>query len=161
MLRSKVTSRLQRKPAQGINPGGNIAAHKRVVDALKASEERYRDLLETANDLIQNVSPDGSLLYVNRTWRETLGYDEEEITSLKLFDIIHPASQTHCLEAFQRALSGERAVKVKAVFVAKNGKGVPLEGSVGCRFKKGNPVATHGIFHDITEHIQLCHIQPP
>ena len=33
--------------------------------ALQQSEERYRDLLENANDLIESYSPDGRILYAN------------------------------------------------------------------------------------------------
>src|SRR5262245_51444074 len=46
----------------------------RTEEALRKSEERYRDLFENANDLIQSCQPNGNLIYVNRSWREALGY---------------------------------------------------------------------------------------
>ena len=29
-------------------------------------------------------------LYVNRAWKETLGYTNEQLRGLKIFDVIHP-----------------------------------------------------------------------
>jgi PAS domain S-box-containing protein len=118
---------------------------------LRECGEMYRDLCENANDLIQCVTPDGRILYVNRAWKETLGYGDEEVAGLTLFDIIHPDSQAHCMEAFKRVISGEGVDKVEAVFVAKNGQEIVVEGSANCRFEGGKPVSTRGIFRDITE----------
>ena len=128
----------------------DITERKRTEEALRDSEERYRDLFENASDLIQSVALDGHLVYVNRAWRETLGYDEEEIASLSLFDIIHPDSQAHCMEVFQRVMSGEEVDKVEAVFVSKDGKEIAVEGTANCKFVDGKPVYTRGIFRDIT-----------
>jgi PAS domain S-box-containing protein len=124
---------------------------KRVEEALRESEEQYRDLFENANDLIQSVRPDGAFLYVNRAWREALGYSEEELAHLSMFDIIHPDSQAHCMEVFQRVMSGERAENVEAVFVTRDGRQIIVEGNVNSKIAVGKPVSTRGIFRDITE----------
>ncbi len=129
----------------------NERERRRAKEALRDSEERYRDLFENASDLIQSVALDGHLVYVNRAWRETLGYDEEEIASLSLFDIIHPDSQAHCMEVFQRVTSGEEVDNVEAVFVSKDGKEIAVEGAANCKFVDGKPIYTRGIFRDITE----------
>ncbi len=129
----------------------DITERKRAEKALKESEERYRNLFENANDLIQSVAPDGSFVYVNRAWRETLGYGEEEIAGLSMTDVVHPDNLAHCMNVFQRAMSGESVDKVEAVFVAKDGKRVTVEGNADCRFVDGRPVYTQGIFRDITE----------
>ncbi len=123
----------------------------RAEATLRESEERYRDLFENAHDLIQSVSPDGKFLYVNRAWRKALGYAEAEVANLTLFDIIHPDSQEHCRRVFQSVLTGEVVDNVEAILVSKTGKRIPVEGSVNCRLKDGKPVATRGIFRDITE----------
>jgi len=53
---------------------GQFIKRKQAEAALAESEERYRDLFEGASDLIQSVDADGNFIYVNRAWRETLGY---------------------------------------------------------------------------------------
>jgi PAS domain S-box-containing protein len=141
--------RATKKPAAKI--ACDIVERKQVEEKLKESEERYRDLFENANDLIQMVAPDGRFLYINRAWRETLGYNEGEVRNLSVFDIIHPDSQAHCLEIFQRVISGEKVDRVETAFATKDGKKVIVEGSVNCKFVNGKPVSTRGIFRDITE----------
>ena len=133
----------------------DITERKRVEQALQESEEKYRDLFENANDLIQSVRPDGSFLYVNRAWQETLGYSEEEVASLSLFDIVHPDSLAHCQEVFQQVMSQQEVSKVEALFVAKDGREIAIEGSANCRIVNGKPAYTRGIFRDITERKKL------
>jgi PAS domain S-box-containing protein len=129
----------------------DISDRKRAERALRESEERYRDLFENAHDLIQSVTPDGRFLYVNRAWRETLGYSKEAVSDLSLFDIIHPDSRPHFMEVLQRVMAGEDARNVEATFIAKDGRELVVEGNVSCRFRNGRPVSTRGIFRDITE----------
>ena len=129
----------------------DIIERKRAEEALRESEEQYRDLLENANDLIQSVTPDGHFLYVNKAWRKALGYSEEEIANLELWDIVHPDSILHCREVFQKTMSGKTVNGIEAVFVVKDGKSIAVEGNANCRFEGGKPVATRGIFRGITE----------
>ncbi|MEH1769113.1 adenylate/guanylate cyclase domain-containing protein [Nostoc sp.] len=126
---------------------------KQVENALRESEERYRDLFENANDLIQAVNAYGRFLYVNRAWRETLGYSEAEIANMNIFDIIHPEFKQHCLQRFYRVLSGEKLGQVTATFVTKNGQTIFLEGNINCKFIEGHPVAIRGIFRNVTQRL--------
>ena len=48
------------------------AEYKLLAGKLRESEERYRDLFENANDLIQCVDAEGRFVYVNKKWLETL-----------------------------------------------------------------------------------------
>ena len=129
----------------------NLQNNKQRELELKASKDKFKDLLDNANDLIQSVSPDGRFVYVNQAWRKELGYNDEEVANLTMFDIIHPNSQAHCMEVFQRVISGETVDKIEATFVAKDGKKILVEGSANCRLENGKPVNTRGIFRDVTE----------
>ncbi len=134
---------------------GRITESKRAEEALQESEERYRDLFENANDLIQSVTLDGRFGYVNKEWREMLGYSKEEVASLRLWDIIHPDCIPHCRELFQKVLSGEAVNNIEAVFVAKDGKLITVEGNVNYRSEGGKVISTRGIFRNVTERKQM------
>ena len=116
-----------------------------------ALEKQYRDLFENANDLIERVDPQGRLLHVNPAWRKTLGYSEEEVANLSVFDIVHPNHRETCRQLFQRLISGEKIERIDVEFVTKGGETVVLEGSSHCQFVDGKPVATQGIFRNVTE----------
>lgn len=131
--------------------GIDITDRKLAELALKESEERYRDLFENATDLIQSVDAEGHFLYVNRTWKETLGYDEAQVYQMTLFDILHPDCREHCQALFQKLLAGEKLEKVETAFLTASGETVWVEGNVNCRFEDGVMVATRGIFRNITE----------
>ncbi|PIK97598.1 response regulator [Synechococcus sp. 63AY4M1] len=134
-----------------MSTGIDITDRKLAELALKESEERYRDLFENASDLIQSVDAEGHFLYVNRAWKETLGYDEAQVYQMTLFDILHPDCREHCQALFQKLLSGEKLERVETAFLTATGETVWLEGNVNCRFEDGVMVATRGIFRNITE----------
>jgi len=123
--------------------------------ALRESEWRYRDLIENMSELVQSVAPDGSFVFVNRAWMRTLGYTEEDIRGLSIFDIVHPDSQGHCREMFERVLKGGKVDGVEAKFLTKDRGTIVVEGGATCHFVEGRPTATHGIFRDVTERKQL------
>ncbi len=132
----------------------DVTEQKEADKALKESEERYRDLFENANDLIQSVSPDGRFLYVNKAWRDTLGYSPEELENLTIFNVLSPECQPHCAEVFQRVMAGEDVGIIETEFMTRDGKRITIEGSVNCKVVNGTVVSTRGIFRNITERKQ-------
>ena len=129
----------------------DITERKKVEEALQQSEERYRDLFENANDLIQSVDNNGKFVYVNRKWLEVLGYTEEEAKKLTLWDVLRKDQIQHCRKFFKKVCNGETVSDVETVFVSKDGKEIPVEGNANGVFKDRTFVATRGIFRDITE----------
>ncbi len=129
----------------------DVTESRRVTEALKEIEERYKDLFENASDLIQSFTPDGHFLYVNFAWQLALGYSEEEVDELSLSDIVHHNSQAHFMEILHRAMSGEEIDRFDTVLVSKDGREIIVEGSINCKFIDGKPVMARGIFRDVTE----------
>lgn len=57
---------------------------------LKRSEERYRQIIETATDLIYRMSPDGVITYVNPIGKYKLGFEQKEAIGQLYAEFIHP-----------------------------------------------------------------------
>ena len=107
--------------------------------------------MDTANDLIQSVAPDGRFLYVNRAWHDTLGYTDHDLERLAFFDILHGDRREETVADFQRVLEGERLERVLIEFLAKDGRVVLCSGSANAHMRDGRLVATQAIFRDVTE----------
>jgi PAS domain S-box-containing protein len=82
-----------------------LEARSEMERALRESEERYIDLFENANDIIFTVGLDGNFTSANRVAFEALGYDRDEISGARLFDILTPKSAQFALEMLQRGVT--------------------------------------------------------
>jgi PAS domain S-box-containing protein len=125
-----------------------------VESRLVESEARYRAVIENASDMIQSVRPDGTFEFVNRAWHQKLGYEQDEVDRLIIWDIVHPDALEHCQPAFAAAIRGETIDNFQTTFITKDRRALPIEGSVTSRFLGSTVVATHGFFRDITERLR-------
>lgn len=121
---------------------------------LEESEERYRAVIENASDMIQSVRPDGSFEFVNKAWKDSLKYTDDDLASMTVWDIVHPDSTEHCMVDFMKAISGETVEFLETRFVSKDGRVIPVEGSITSRFLGDVVVATHGFFRNISERLR-------
>ena len=133
----------------------DITNRRRTEMALLESEDRYRDLFENATDMLLVLAPDGRVLVVNKAWQETLGYDDNDLANLNIFDILHPNHCQACRKNFENILRDGKDITCHAVFLGKNGKEITVEGKVNCRIVEGKPVALRGFFRDITEKLRM------
>lgn len=134
--------------------GEDVTNKRRVASALSNTNAQLQDLVDNTSDLIQLVTLDGKFIFVNRAWREVLGYSSDEIAALNLRDIIHPDYADSTLAVLQRIQEGEKLPYVETVFRSKAGKTIFLSGSVNCRFDNGRPTAFRCILHDTTGRIR-------
>lgn len=84
----------------------DITERKRMEGALKESEEKYRLLVEKANEGICVVQ-DSNLQYVNPKLTEFLGYSEGELISRPFLDFIHPEDRELALRNYRERRKGE------------------------------------------------------
>jgi PAS domain S-box-containing protein len=126
---------------------------------LVESEARYRAVIENASDMIQSVLPDGTFEFVNDAWRNTLGYTDSDLAGMTVFEIVHPDFIDHCMADFMRAINGETVDFLETQFLTKDGRAVPVEGSVTARFLGDEVVATHGFFRDISERLRTHELE--
>jgi PAS domain S-box-containing protein len=132
-----------------------LARQEEELAFLRRSEEHCRSMLEDANDLIHSLDGTGCLQYANRLWRETLGYSEDELKKMRIFDIVDPSCQSKCVAIFHRMMQGEETEPTEALFVSKDGRRIMVEGRCSPQYDgEGRPVALLGIFRDISERRQ-------
>ncbi len=128
---------------------------QRAEAALRQSAAQLRDLFDGTSDIIQSVAPDGRILFVNHAWHKILGYSADELATLNIFEVIHADCREHCGTYFQRLMAGEDVGLMEVTFRAKDGHAVAVEGRVNVHFENGQPVATRGIFRNVTEHKRI------
>jgi two-component system sensor histidine kinase/response regulator len=133
----------------------NYAELEHASNARRTSEEQFRDLFENAHDLIQSLTPEGRFSFVNRRWKEVLGYNDEEIRAMSIFDLLDPEDIQPCRTRMETLFQVGRLDHLLVVFIAKNGNRVHLEGNINCKYENGIVAATRGIFRDVTERDRL------
>ena len=75
--------------------------------AERDSERRFRTLFEQAQAAMAFAGLDGQIFSVNPAFYEWLGYTEDELRSLSLFDITHPQDVAKTQDAWRRVMAGE------------------------------------------------------
>ncbi len=133
----------------------DISERKLFENKLRESEEKYRDLFDNANDLIQSVDQYGRFVYVNKKWKDVIGYSDQEVKNLTLLDIIRKDYIPHCMEIFQEIQKGKDIENIEAVFITKGGAEIFVEGKLSARMLEGKFISTQGIFRDVTDRKRL------
>jgi len=129
----------------------DVTELKQSEESNKTNEEKYRDLCENATDMIQCINPSGLIVYANRAWRENMGYSENEITNLSLFEIVPHDYKDYWLALLHQALSGEQPHDVDSILISNSGNRINVQGTINCRFVDGKPVYTRAILRDVTK----------
>jgi diguanylate cyclase (GGDEF)-like protein/PAS domain S-box-containing protein len=100
------------RPQYGIVLFFDITEAMHVTEALRRSEERYRNTFEHAPLGIAECAADGRFVAANTTLLTMLGYTMDELENLSNQDITHPADQEASIENFHKLLTGQQAVTV-------------------------------------------------
>ncbi len=115
------------------------------------NQEGYKKLFDNAHDLIHFAKPDSSLIYVNRSWSNTLGYSPEEIVGKSIYSFIDIPDKDRFIHYRDKVIN-ETATDEKIVISlkTKTGKLVKIEGFILVEFKDNIADYTTGIFRDVT-----------
>ncbi len=70
----------------------DITNQKQARSALRASEAKYRELVESANSIIMRIDMAGTILFLNSFAQKFFGYAEEEIVGRNVLGTIFPES---------------------------------------------------------------------
>lgn len=80
-----------------------ISERQRAERALRASEQRYKQLVENATDMIYRTDASGNCTYANPVTIRTLGYSsEQELIGRHYTDFIHPDYQAALIQGYNQ-----------------------------------------------------------
>ena len=128
----------------------DMTEHKKAEDALRKSEEKYRDIFEESFDGLFITSPEGKILDMNKKGIEMLGYNtKEEILNLDLATDVYadPNDRKKILAIVNEQGSAEYELVVKK----KNGDKIITRCSLTAVKDKGVITTYRGIIRDITK----------
>ncbi|MEP6904412.1 MAG: EAL domain-containing protein, partial [Actinomycetota bacterium] len=131
----------------------DVTERKQTEEALKESEERYRDLFENANDLIYTHDLQGFFTSINRAGEIITGYTRPEAVNgtINIAQVVAPEYLDKAREMIARKLSEEVPLTYELEILTKTKQRVSLELSTRLIIKDGKPVGVQGVARDITK----------
>ena len=134
------------------------SATLRHEQALRESQERYRDLFEHSSEMIATLSPIGKILYANPALKRCFGKESFELPEVSSFDELFSSSCRHEVSSlFRRALEGEQVDRAPLRHHTEDGRVLELELSLSQRQRAGNPLAIRCLMRDVTQQKQREH----
>ena len=134
----------------------DITAQREAEEQLRASEEKFRTLVETANDIIYTLDSSGRVDYVSPNWTTILGHPVGAIIGRDFDELLHPddlASARAFLHgivtAGRKQASAEYRVRhLDGTWIWHTANGAPLHDA------ERKTVGMFGIARDISERKQ-------
>jgi len=136
-----------------LSSGEDITERKRMEDALRESEGRFRALTESTSDWIWEVDENAVYTYTSPKIKELLGYEPEEIIGKTPFDLMTSEGAKRVAAEFGAIAEGQKSFDgLENENLHKDGQILVLETSAIPIFDaNGNFRGYRGIDRDITE----------
>ncbi|MGB7065458.1 MAG: PAS domain S-box protein [Syntrophobacteria bacterium] len=125
----------------------DVTQRKQTEQALKDSEERYRTLVEGANDAVFLETFDGHIVDINTKACEMLGYTRSELLHLIMADLVHQDDGQ--LEKEEKK-EGEPSQHREEIIIRKDGNQMPVEVNTSILRLKGEKYLM-SVVRDITQ----------
>jgi PAS domain S-box-containing protein len=128
----------------------DVSSQVEAARQLRESEEKYRSLIERANDGIV-ILQDGEVKFINQMMANILGYEVDEILNTPFVTYIAEHERRKIIDIYRRRQQGEAVPPIyESVLVQKDGTLKPVEFNNGIITYNGR-IATQTYIRDITE----------
>ena len=132
----------------------DITQRKQSEIAMRESEQRFRDLAETASDAFITIDEEGTIVFVNSAAKRIFGFNFSEMLDKRLdillpqyLKYVHRSGKTRFLDSGEKHLAWD-IIEIPGLH--KSGKEIPLELSFG-EYVIAEKRYFTGIARDITE----------
>jgi diguanylate cyclase (GGDEF)-like protein/PAS domain S-box-containing protein len=128
-LESEVTGRTEELKHTLENLQQEITERKRTEEALRASEELFRNYLEYAPDGVYMSDVKGTFLYGNRRCEEIIGYRREELIGKNFLELnlLTEKSLNKAAQLLQANMEGKPTGPDEIELISKGGRLIPVE----------------------------------
>ncbi len=127
-----------------------ITEEKNIQLRLESSEERFRMLINTADDLIFILDGFGYFSMVNKNGATALGYVPEEMLGKHFLEFIDKEDEAKIAEAFTKILNSSGITTFETMFLDRFDKGVTFEISAKPMMSDGEVSGMLSIGRNIT-----------
>ncbi len=135
----------------------DITKRKQSEQISRASEEKYRSLIDNIPDVVWTANLNRDLIYISGNAEKVLGYSSEELLKggrQLWLDRIHPEDAARVGEAYRGLFAKREKFDVEYRICRKDGEWIWLyDRALATRMREG-AMCADGIFLDITERRQ-------
>lgn len=130
----------------------DITYGKQAEEAMRASERKYRDLVETSQDLIWSVDREGCWTFLNPATCHIYGYEPEEMLGRPFTEFQPMFAAQNDWQCFQQLLAGKSCFQYESEHLRQDGRAIYLSfNAVALHDQQGNVVGATGTATNITE----------
>ena len=130
----------------------DVSDRHAAEQALAQSEQQYRYLVETSEDLIWAFDAAGRVTFVNEACRQIYGYEPDEMIGRPLTDFLAPGTEEAGVAALGAVLGGETVTGAELRELRKDGTELILScNGVPILDHEGKVVGATGTARDVTE----------
>lgn len=129
----------------------DVTEQKKAEEKLQESENRYRNIVETANEGISIIDAEERITFVNKQIEDMLGYSSEELVGRPMWDFLSDESKAIIKQAFKKGRENiNESLEVK--FIRKDGSPLWTHTNAKSIFDKdGKFLGTLNLHTDITK----------
>ena len=104
--KAQVIRDTQNRPIRMVGYAQDVTERRQAEKALRASEARYRTIVETAQEGIWLIDDQGFTTYVNPKMAEMLGYTSDEMLSSSMYDFMDETARQEAERNLERRSQG-------------------------------------------------------
>lgn len=122
---------------------------------LQRAEQRTRELVENAKDIIFTLDLEGNFTSINNAAVEVMGWSKTEALGINLKALVAPEHLSLCRQMMQRIVNDEPLQQFEINLIRKDGQKVLLEVSARLIQSEGQKKSVQGVARDVTERRRL------